>query len=302
MTADEEGGTHNGVAWLLANHRALIDAELAINEGDGGAIMNSNRVANGLQASEKIVQNYRLEVKNRGGHSSLPVKDNAIYHLADGLARLAAFDFPIKLDYVNRAYLERVAAMFSGLLGEDMRAVARGSRDEHVVNRLSAMGPTMNARLRTTCVATRLEAGHANNALPQMARALVNCRVLPGESDEEVRQTLVKVLANDQITVTPTNRFFPNPASPLTSEIVGAVEKITTEMWPGVPVIPTMSTGATDSRFLRTAGIPAYGTSGMFVDIDDIRMHGRDERLLVRSLYEGQEYLYRLVKHLSSRP
>jgi acetylornithine deacetylase/succinyl-diaminopimelate desuccinylase-like protein len=302
LTADEEGGTHNGVAWLLANHRALIDAELAINEGDGGAIMNSNRVANGLQASEKIVQNYRLEVKNRGGHSSLPVKDNAIYHLADGLARLAAFDFPIKLDYVNRAYLERVAAMFSGLLGEDMRAVARGSRDEHVVNRLSAMGPTMNARLRTTCVATRLEAGHANNALPQMARALVNCRVLPGESDEEVRQTLVKVLANDQITVTPTNRFFPNPASPLTSEIVGAVEKITTEMWPGVPVIPTMSTGATDSRFLRTAGIPAYGTSGMFVDIDDIRMHGRDERLLVRSLYEGQEYLYRLVKHLSSRP
>jgi acetylornithine deacetylase/succinyl-diaminopimelate desuccinylase-like protein len=161
-------------------------------------------------------------------------------------------------------------------------------------------GPVFNARLRTTCVATRLEGGHANNALPQTAKAVVNCRVLPGESEEEVRRTLIGALANDKITVTPMNRFFPSPASPLTPDVMQAVEAITASMWPGVPVIPTMSSGATDSRFLRTAGIAAYGTSGMFGDIDDIRAHGRDERLLVRSLYEGQEYLYRLTKALAS--
>ena len=302
LTADEEGGPHNGVAWLLQNHRALIDAGLALNEGGGGALQNGRRVANSLQASEKIVQNFRLEVKNRGGHSSLPVKDNAISHLADGLSRLGQFDFPVKLDDVNRAFLERVARQYSGQLGNDIRAVAAGSRDPQVVSRVAAIGPIMNARLRTTCVATRLEGGHANNALPQTARAVVNCRVLPGESPEEIQATIVKVLANDTITVTPINRFFPSPASPLTPEILGAVEKVTAEMWPGVPVVPTMSTGATDSRFLRTAGIAAYGTSGMFGDIDDVRAHGRDERLLVRSLYEGQEYLYRLVKRLSSPP
>ena len=156
--------------------------------------------------------------------------------------------------------------------------------------------------MRTTCVPTRLEGGHANNALPQTARATVNCRVLPNETEEDVRQTLIRALANDKITVTATNRFFPSPASPLTPEIMGAVERATQEMWPGVPVVPTMSTGATDSRYLRTAGMPAYGTSGMFGDVDDVRAHGRDERMLVRSLYEGQEYLYRLVKLLSSGP
>ena len=156
--------------------------------------------------------------------------------------------------------------------------------------------------MRTTCVPTRLEGGHADNALPQTARAVVNCRVLPHETEEDVRQILIRVLANDKIKVTPVNRFFPSPPSPLTAEIMGTVQQVTQEMWPGVAVVPMMSTGATDSRFLRTAGIPAYGTSGMFGDVDDIRAHGRDERMLVRSLYEGQEYLYRLAKRLSSRP
>jgi acetylornithine deacetylase/succinyl-diaminopimelate desuccinylase-like protein len=302
LTADEEGGGHNGVAWLLKEHRALIDADLAINEGGGGALKNGRRVSNSLQASEKIFQTYRLEVTNKGGHSSLPVKDNAIWHLAGGLARLAEFDFPVNLDEVNRQFFERTSAQVGGSLGDDFRAVASGNRDPAVVARVAAAGPVFNSRMRTTCVPTRLEGGHADNALPQTARAVVNCRVLPHETEEDVRQTLIRVLANDKIKVTPVNRFFPSPPSPLTAEIMGAVQQVTQEMWPGVAVVPMMSTGATDSRFLRTAGIHAYGTSGMFGDVDDIRAHGRDERMLVRSLYEGQEYLYRLAKRLSSRP
>ena len=300
LTADEEGGGHNGVVWLLANHRPLIEAELAINEGGGGAIKNGVYLSNNLQASEKIVQNYRLEVTNPGGHSSLPIKDNAITHLAAGLARLGEFDFPVRLDDVNRTFFERTAAIVPGALSDDMRAIAGGSRDSALVARIAAAGPVFNSRLRTTCVATRLEGGHANNALPQTARATVNCRVLPGESEDDVRRTLVGALANDKITVTPTNRFFPSPASPLTPEVMRAVETVTAAMWSGVPVVPTMSTGATDSRYLRAAGIAAYGTSGLFGDIDDVRAHGRDERLLARSLYEGQEYLYRLAKTLAS--
>jgi len=302
LTADEEGGGHNGVAWLLKEHRSLIDAELALNEGGGGALSHGRRVANSIQASEKIFQTYRLEVTNRGGHSSLPVKDNAIWHLAGGLARLAEFDFPVNLDDVNRQFFERSAAQFGGSFAEDFRAVASGNRDPAVVARVAAIGPVFNSRMRTTCVPTRLEGGHADNALPQTARAVVNCRVLPHETEENVRQTLIRVLANDQIKVTPVNRFFPSPPSPLTQEIMSAVESVTRALWPGVPVVPMMSTGATDSRYLRAAGIPAYGTSGMFGDVDDIRAHGRDERMLVQSLYEGQEYLYRLVKALSSRP
>jgi acetylornithine deacetylase/succinyl-diaminopimelate desuccinylase-like protein len=302
LTADEEGGGHNGVAWLLKEHRALIDADLAINEGGGGALKNGRRVSNSLQASEKIFQTYRLEVTNKGGHSSLPVKDNAIWHLAGGLARLAEFDFPVNLDEVNRQFFERTSAQVGGSLGDDFRAVASGNRDPAVVARVAAAGPVFNSRMRTTCVPTRLEGGHADNALPQTARAVVNCRVLPHETEEDVRQTLIRVLANDKIKVTPVNRFFPSPPSPLTAEIMGTVQQVTQQMWPGVAVVPMMSTGATDSRFLRTAGIHAYGTSGMFGDVDDIRAHGRDERMLVRSLYEGQEYLYRLAKRLSSRP
>ena len=302
LTADEEGGGHNGVAWLLKEHRSLIDAELALNEGGGGALSHGRRVANSIQASEKIFQTYRLEVTNRGGHSSLPVKDNAIWHLAGGLARLAEFDFPVNLDDVNRQFFERSAAQFGGSFGEDFRAVASGNRDPAVVARVAAIGPVFNSRMRTTCVPTRLEGGHADNALPQTARAVVNCRVLPHETEEDVRQTLIRVLANDQIKVTPVNRFFPSPPSPLTQEIMSAVESVTRALWPGVPVVPMMSTGATDSRYLRAAGISAYGTSGMFGDVNDVRAHGRDERMLVRSLYEGQEYLYRLAKALSSKP
>jgi acetylornithine deacetylase/succinyl-diaminopimelate desuccinylase-like protein len=184
-------------------------------------------------------------------------------------------------------------------LGADMRAVAGGERDPAVVARVAAAGPVFNARMRTTCVATRLEAGHASNALPQTATAVVNCRALPGDTQEGVRRTLVEVLGDERITVTPIGRFVASPPSPLTPELMRAVEEVTAQLWPGVPVVPVMGTGATDSKYLRAAGIAAYGTSGLFSDIDDVRAHGKDERIPVPSLYESQEYLHRLVRRLA---
>jgi acetylornithine deacetylase/succinyl-diaminopimelate desuccinylase-like protein len=256
-------------------------------------------VRNSLQTSEKVPVNYRFEVKNSGGHSSLPVKDNAIYHLADGLGRLARYEFPVALNDTTRAWLERAAPLEDKQIGEDMNSVASGRPDPAALARLSAM-PSYNAQLRTMCVATMLEGGHAFNALPQMARATVNCRVLPGQPMADVQKTLVRVLADDQIAVTATWTHVPSDASPLNPEIMRAVERVTAEFWPGIPVIPTMSSGATDGSFLRNAGIPTYGTSGLANDIDDVRSHGKDERIPVKSFYEGQEYLYRLVKALSS--
>ncbi len=288
-----------GIQWLLKNHRELIDAEYALNEGGGVGLKKGKPVRNSLQTSEKVPVNYRFEVKNSGGHSSLPVKDNAIYHLADGLGRLARYDFPVVLNDTTRAWLERAAPLEDKQIGEDMNSVASGRPDPAALARLSAM-PSYNAQLRTTCVATMLEGGHAFNALPQMARATVNCRVLPGQPMADVQKTLVRVLADDQIAVTATWTHVPSDASPLNPEIMRAVERVTAEFWPGIPVIPTMSSGATDGSFLRNAGIPTYGTSGLANDIDDVRAHGKDERIPVKSFYEGQEYLYRLVKALSS--
>jgi acetylornithine deacetylase/succinyl-diaminopimelate desuccinylase-like protein len=302
LTADEEGGPHNGVAWLLARHRGLIDAALALNEGGDGAMVRGRYLSNNVQAAEKVYQSYRLEVTNRGGHSSMPVRDNAIYHLSGALTRLAAFDFPVRLDEVNRRYFGRQAAIIGGPLADDLRTLARGEADPAVAARVAAVHPFFNAMLRTTCVATRLDAGHADNALPQAARATVNCRILPGEAEAEVHRQLVAALADDRVAVTRINRAFPSPPSPLAPEIMEAVEAVTAEMWPGVPVVPVTSAGASDAKYLRAAGIPVYGTSGMFVDVEDIRAHGRDERIPVRSLYEGQEYLYRLVKRLASSP
>ncbi|MBV8168220.1 MAG: M20/M25/M40 family metallo-hydrolase [Alphaproteobacteria bacterium] len=299
LTSDEEGGQHNGVRWLLDQHRALIDAAFAINEGGGGSLRNGKAFRNHVQASEKIVANFRLTTKNVGGHSSLPVKDNAITRLAAGLVRLGAFDFPVHLSEVTSLWFERVAAIESPETAAAMRAVLATPPDSDAVARLSKSAG-YNAQLRTTCVATLINGGHAGNALPQTASALVNCRVLPQDSIEEVHQTLVRVLADDQIAVTMVNTPRPSPPSPLTTEFMGAVERVTAEMWPGIPVIPAMSTGATDSLYLRNAGIAAYGTSGIMVDPADYRAHGLNERVPVQSLYEGQAYLYRLVKLLAS--
>ena len=299
LTADEEGGSFNGVDWLLENHRQLIEAQFGINEGGGGQIRNGKKLLNAVQASEKVYQSFRLEVKSKGGHSSRPVKDNAIYHLAAGLDRLARFDFPVNLNEVTRAYFERVSTLEKGQTGADLKALANTPSDPAAVARLADI-PAYNAMMRTTCVATRLEAGHAENALPQTARAVVNCRILPTETASQVQQTLVEVVANDRILVTPIGEPNPSPPSPLEPGIMGAIERITAEMWPGVPSVPVMGTGATDSLYLRKAGIPVYGVSGLFHDIDDSRAHGKDERVGVKEFYEGQEFLYRLVKALSS--
>lgn len=298
LTADEEGGTDNGVQWLLANHRDLIDAEYALNEGGGGAMKDGRRISNAVQASEKVYQSFQLEVANPGGHSSLPVKENAIYRLADALARLRDFDFPVALNDVTRVYFQRSAAIEQGDLADAMRGVLSDPPDATAVEYLSKT-PFYNSRLRTTCVATLLSGGHAENALPQRARATVNCRILPGERIETVQDALKRAVNDDQVTLSRVGEATPSPPSPLTAAVLGPIERITQELWPGVPVLPTMSTGATDGLFLRNAGIPVYGVSGLFGEIDDNRAHGQNERILIRSFFEGQEFLYRLTKALA---
>ena len=299
LTADEEGGPDDGADWLLKNHRELVDADLVINEGGGGRMRNGKYVLNGVQASEKTYTNFMLEVKNKGGHSSLPTKDNCIYRLAAGLGRLEKFDFPVEINDVTRTYFERSAPLEGGQTEADMLAVVHDPPDQEAVKRLSET-PAYNALLRTTCVATRLDGGHADNALPQTARANVNCRILPGHTSEEVQRTLMQVVADDQISITETEPSVAAPASPLDPQLMQAVEQITRAMWPGVPAVPTMSSGASDSRYFRNAGIRAYGVSGIFVDMDDVRAHGKDERVGVKQFYEGQEFLDRLVRALST--
>ena len=237
-------------------------------------------------------------MSNRGGHSSLPSRDNAIYRLADGLGRLSRYAFPVKLNDTTRAWFTWSAAREEPGVAADMRAVLASTPDPAAADRLSA-NPVYNALLRTTCVATLLEGGHANNALPQTARATVNCRVLPGEPVEEVRRTLVRVLADDQISVTKAGGGTESPPSPLNASLVRTIEQVGSEFWPGLPVLPVMLPGATDGCFLRNAGIPTYGHSGMRRDLEDNRSHGKDERLSVASFDQGSEYIYRLVKALS---
>jgi acetylornithine deacetylase/succinyl-diaminopimelate desuccinylase-like protein len=300
-TDEEIGDADNvGIRWVLANHRDLIDAEFALNEGGGVGMKNGKPLRHGLQTGEKVPINYRFEVKNPGGHSAQPRKDNAIYRLAEGLARLSRLDFPVKLNETTRLWFERSAATEDAQTGADMKALAAGRADAAAIARLSAK-PNYNAQMRTTCVATLLEGGHASNALPLLARATVNCRVLPGEPIAEVESTLRSVLADEQISLTRSGEFIASPPSPLRPDIMQPIEQLTAEFWPGTPVIPSMSAGATDGRYLRNAGIPTYGHSGLAHDVDDVRIHGRDERVGVKAFDDGLEYLYRLVKILSSQ-
>ena len=297
LTADEEGGgPYNGVDWLLKNHRNLIDAEYCLNEGGWGEMVNGKHVANNLQVSEKYVANYRLEVKNKGGHSSLPVPDNAIYHLAEALVRLSKYKFPAKTNDVTRAYLEQMAKVSPAPIAAQMKAAAQGSQD--AVEQLTAASTTLNATLRTTCVATMLDGGHALNALPQTAGAFVNCRVLPDMKPAEVLATLTTVIADPQVSITPAREIVSGPPSPLRPDLLKAVARISDTMWPGVQTVPMMVMGATDGLYLRNAGIPTYGIQGIFIERDDFRAHGRDERLGVNEFYEGDVFLYELVKSL----
>jgi len=304
LTADEEGGAFNGVDWLIQNHRDLVDAEYVLNPDAGSfQLVNDKKSLVAIQASEKLYQDFELKVTNPGGHSSLPVADNAIYHLAEGLTRLEHYKFPFELSEVTRAYFDRMSAIAGGAVGADMKAILRNPPDEAAVARLSNM-PFYNGVTHTTCVATRLEAGHANNALPQMARANVNCRILPGHSSEETRATIMQVISDPQISVeaifTGVGGGKSNPPSPLRPDVMSTLEKVSTAMWPGVTVVPVMETGASDGAISRAAGMPTYGISGMWMDVNDDRSHGRDERLLVWSFYDGVDFYYRFLKALTA--
>jgi len=298
LTADEEGGgPYNGVAWLLKERRDLIDAELALNEGGWGEEAGGKKLSNDVQVSEKYVLNYRLEGRNKGGHSSMPVADNAIYHLAGALQRLSTFAFPLKTNEVTAAYFKKMASIEQRPIKADLAKVADQSQE--AMRRVAAASPAWNATLRTTCVATQLEGGHAVNALPQLAAATVNCRVLPEDSQQYVEDTLRKVIADDQVSLKPMGVPTKGPASAMRPDVMEAVGSVTDTLWPGVPAVPIMVMGATDGMYLRAAGIPTYGVQGFFMDRDDIRFHGRDERMGVQAFYEGQAFLYEVVKRLA---
>jgi acetylornithine deacetylase/succinyl-diaminopimelate desuccinylase-like protein len=299
LTADEEGGgPYNGVAWLIKNHPELINAELALNEGGYGELSHGRKIANDLQSSEKYMVTFRLEVHNKGGHSSLPVADNAIYHLAGALTRLGDFGFPLKTNDATAAYFRQMERIETGPTGAALEGLDPSSKTS--LQRAAAASPTWNAMLRTTCVATQLEGGHAVNALPQLAAANINCRILPEDSIEYVQNTLKRIVADDQVSISIFGETIKGPASPLNPEVVDAFTRTTQRLWPGIPTVPIMVPYGTDGRYLRAAGIPTYGVQGFFLDRDDIRFHGRDERIGVSSFYEGTQFLYDLVKTLST--
>jgi acetylornithine deacetylase/succinyl-diaminopimelate desuccinylase-like protein len=298
LTADEEGGSHNGVAYLLKNHRELINAEFALNEGGGGTIRQGKPFAQNIQVSEKVYLTFDFEATNAGGHSSVPVRENAIYDLSAALGRLSQYDFPAQLNFVTRLNFNRLADVEEPKLAEAMKALARGEANPEQMKAVSAI-PRYNSIMRTTCVATRLDAGHADNALPQRAKATVNCRLLPGEKPDAVQNELQK-LAGDKVKVAPRGEANASEPSDAQSAPFKIMARVSESMWPGVAVIPVMSSGATDGSRLRNDGIPTFGASGIFNEFGEVRIHGRDERVPIKSLYDGQEYLYRLVKALAT--
>jgi len=310
LTADEEGGGANGVQWLLQHHRQLIDAQFVLSGDDYSVLTENGRpLFFKLDASEKVYADFQLQVTNKGGHSSEPVPDNAIYTLTRGLDRLAAYEFPFELNAVTREYYRRLAEIETGQRAADMRAILREPPDGQALARLS-QDPVDHSITRTTCVATRLEAGHANNALPQRAQAVVNCRILPGHTPEEVRRRIVQVLADPAITVSylasdgslhdmaPERGGFTPP--PLLPEMLGPLDQLVAETWPGLKVIPTMSAGASDATHTSAAGLPTYTFSPFAVDPDDDREHGRDERIGVASFYQANEFFYRYLRAVTA--
>ena len=308
LTAGEESGIANGIDWLLKNHRELVDAEYALNGDDVGVYTDHGKPQLvQMIASEKVYADFELTVTNPGGHSSLPVPNNAIYHLAAGLDRLASYEFPFELNAVTRAYYERMAKRETGERSADFRAILATPPDTAAIERLDA-DRLEHARTHTTCVATRLEGGHANNALPQMARAVVNCRILPGHSAEETRKTLIGVLSDPKIAVryisdngqvletAESKHGFAPPA--LRRDVMRALETVAGSMWPGAPVIPTMAVGASDAVYTSAAGIPTYLVCGLAIEPDDDRSHGEDERLAIASFERGVDFYYRFMKTL----
>jgi acetylornithine deacetylase/succinyl-diaminopimelate desuccinylase-like protein len=299
LTCGEETSTaFNGANWLATHERDLIDAEFAINEGGGGDNDdNGKALLMGVQSAEKFPQNYTLEVTNPGGHSSRPVKNNAIYHLAAGLTKISQYDFPIEANDITRTYFARMAPQKGGALGAAMAAFAKDPKDLKAAAVITA-DPDYNGILHTTCVATLLSAGHANNALPQRAAANINCRIFPGTTPDQVAAKLTELVADPQIKVTLADKRseVPKGPQPLNPKVFGPVEKLTAKYWPGIPVVPTMSAGATDGAFLTPVGIPTYGVSGIFFDTDGNGAHGLNERVRVDATYKGRDFLYDIVK------
>jgi acetylornithine deacetylase/succinyl-diaminopimelate desuccinylase-like protein len=300
FTADEEaGGDANGPAFLLRSHRELIDAALVINpDGGGGAYRNGARAYMELGTSEKTYVTYTAETTSPGGHGSLPGPDNAIYRLADGLGRLERFQFPVMLTATTRASFEARAELPRGADSADMHAVARTPPDAAAAERLSR-NVYFNAQLRTTCVATLISGGHAENALPQRARATLQCRMMPGDSEQQVRSALVQALADPKIALTLDAAPIVSPESAPTPAIMARVAQVTHSMWPGVPIVPTMATGFSDDRQTRNAGIPSYDVAGIWIDADENRAHGRDERVGVEEFDESVEFTYRLMRSMT---
>lgn len=311
LTADEEGGKYNGIEWLLANHRDLVDAEFVINTDDL-TLLTENGKPRVMQvvASEKIYSDYELEATDPGGHSSLPKPDSPIYRLSRALVRLQQYKFPFELSEVTRAYYERIAATASGGRQADIRAILKDPADEAAIARLS-QDPIDNATQHTTCVATRINGGHANNALPQRASAIVNCRILPGHTREEIRDSLVRAIADPEVTVEYVDSSGATTASnappripvftphPLRADVLEAAEKVTGEMWPGTPLVPAMAHGASDGIYTTAAAMPTYIVAGVAIEWNDDREHGKDERVGVESFYRGLEFYYRFLKALT---
>ncbi len=300
LTADEEGGGSNGVSWLIENRRELIDAEYAINEGGGGTLQDDKPLFHSIQAAEKVYTDYTLTVLNSGGHSSVPRKDNAIYSLSNALNKVQQYTFPVELNDITRPFFEQTAKVEMPSLAVAMRAIVNDPKDTAAARAIST-DPRYASMLRTTCVATRLSAGHANNALPQTATANVNCRIAPTSTSSQVKAALERVVGDTtvRITMSRTDRK-DAPPGPINASLLAATTQLTNKMFNGVPVIPTMSTGATDGYRLRSAGIPTYGVSGIFSMPGETNAHGRDEKLRIKSFYDGLDFLYQLVKMVSS--
>jgi len=303
LTSGEEGGegVYNGVEWLLENHRELVNGAICLNADAGGLQKKgAKQLLYAIQGAEKVYQSFRLEIKGPGGHSSKPTKDNTIYHLAEAMVRLSKYQFPIKISEITRGYFEKMSEIETGQTAGYMKGILRTPPDENALKGLMA-SPFYNALLHTTAVATMLEAGHAENALPQTARAIVNCRIMPGDPPEEVLKTLNRVIDDAQISIIPLKPAKPSPPSPLTPELMGVIEHAKEKIWPGLPMVPVMETGATDGLYFRQIGIPTYGVTGTGEDLDDVRMHGKDERMGVQDFYNGLEFEYQLIKAIASQ-
>jgi acetylornithine deacetylase/succinyl-diaminopimelate desuccinylase-like protein len=312
LTSDEEGGTANGVDWLLKNHRGLVDAEFVLNGDAGGVTTEKGKAIDvGVAATEKLYADYQLTVTNPGGHSSRPTPDNAIYHLAEALGRLAHAPFPFELNPVTRVYFDRIAAHETTQNAADMKAILLNPPNAEAIRRIST-DPRYNSLLHTTCVATRLNAGHANNALPQTAQAVVNCRILPGHSPEEVRINLVKKLGDAKVVVqyidSATNSVVDHapekpglaPAAP-TQEVMKPLERVADSLWPGAGIVPDMETGASDSKYTMAAGMPSFGIGEIAIERNDDRSHGKDERIRVSSFYQAVDFFDRYLRALTAR-